>query len=295
MNPSVTSVYEEYIWSGKYPELARKLYSSPPKKFVDISERIPALLQKYSETGWFSEERNKKLRKALLRVNQELGALTPRVRSNIENLHHGAIESAHQSVVIGGPSFILNKAATAERIATINSTQEFPLSPYFCIADYDIVQNELTHIRTPLMGSGGTIVSIPIPKGFEFSPVSIAPLPEYQWLEQVEADIRFGYRTMFKALEGSSRRLFEERLERVLTIIRTGFINSETLGSWATRILADLFNLEGNLGIPILPASDPEIRNLWALGMELLLQKDVREKFLQVHNASTDLILENGF
>jgi len=295
VKPSITSVYEEFIWFNKYQELAKKLYSNPPKTLGSFKEHIPDLAQSYRNMDWHSEERIKKLKDALTRINKELRVLTPEVEGNIEKLGHGAIESAHQSVVLGGPSFILNKAATAERIASINDSEDYPLAPFFCVADYDIVQNELTHIRIPLMGSGGTMVSIPIPEGYEFSPVSVVPLPDYSWYDQVEDDIRAGYRPMFKNLERSIRRVYEERLEHALRITRSGFVNSNTLGDWSQRVLAQLFNIDGNLGIPLLTASDPDIRNLWALGMEILLQKENRELFLRVHNSTTDTINDGGF
>ncbi|MFW9921324.1 MAG: bacillithiol biosynthesis BshC, partial [Candidatus Thorarchaeota archaeon] len=293
--PSITTVYEDFIWLNEEVELAERLYGTPPKTFGGNSERMIKLLAAYEKTGWHSADRMKKLQKTLLRINKELGTLTPKVKGNIENLHRGAIEAAHQSAILGGPTFILNKGATAERIASFNSTEEHPLSPFFCIADYDIVQNELTHMRTPLMGSGGTLMSIPIPEGFEYSPVSVIPLPEYSWFEQVEEDIRSGYRPMFKNLEGNTRFLFEERLETSLMIIRSAFVNTKTLGAWATRILGHLFNIQGNLGLPLLPASDKEIRELWALGMELLLQKDNRLKLIEIHGQATELIQNRGY
>lgn len=249
----------------------------------------------YRAAGWHTEDRMQQIRKTLSRVNRRLGCLTPRVKKNIEILTHGAIESAHQSVVIGGPSFILNKAVTAERIAALNSTEENPLAPFYCIADYDIVQNELTHMRTPLMGSGGNLISIPIPEGYEYSPVSVIPLPNYSWFEQVEEDIRQGYRAIFKVLEGTARTLFDERLEYSIKVLRSGFVNSSTLGDWAQYIIGRLINIEGNLGLPILPASDVEIRALWALGMEILLKEDVHEKFLKIHAEATAIITSSGY
>ncbi|MHA1636446.1 MAG: bacillithiol biosynthesis protein BshC [Candidatus Thorarchaeota archaeon] len=295
MKPSVTEVYQEFIWSIGSQELASKLYDNPPITLGGLHENIPSLLEHYKSIGWHSEYRLQQIRKTLTRVNRRLGWLTPKVKKNIEILTQGAVEAAHQSVVIGGPSFILNKAVTAERIAALNSTEENPLAPFYCIADYDIVQNELTHMRTPLMGSGGNLISIPVPKGYEYSPVSVIPLPEYAWYEKVEDDIRQGYRAIFKVLEGNTRTLFDERLEYSMKVLKSGFVNSSTLGEWAQYIIGRLINIEGDLGIPILPASDTEIRALWALGMELLLKEDVHEKFLKVHAEATEIITSSAY
>ncbi|MDF1538199.1 MAG: bacillithiol biosynthesis BshC [Candidatus Thorarchaeota archaeon] len=295
VKPSIATVYEDFIWKSEQTGLGEKLYANPPKTFGSFRDRIPLLAQKYQKTEWHSEDRIKRIQSVLKRINNDLHVLTPRVKENIEKLGYGAIESAHQSVVLGGPSFILNKAATAERIASINSTDEYPLAPFFCVADYDIVQNELTHIRTPLMGSGGTIVSIPVSEGYEFSPVSAIPLPDYSWYEKVEDDIWAGYSPMSKNLEGAAKRVYLERLQIALSIARSGFVNSNTLGEWFTWIMAHLFNISGNIGTPFLVASDPEVRKLWALGMEILLERENRERFLNIHNAYTDLIIDGGF
>ncbi len=292
---SITTVYQEYIWSQSYTDLAKKLYATPPITFGQNHERLLQVLSEYQKMDWHSDERMNRMKVALTKINRNLGCLTPKVKKNIENIYQGAIESAHQSVVLGGPAYILNKAATAERSATLNSTEERTFSPFFCVADYDIVQNELTHIRTPLFGSNGTLVSIPVPEGYEYSPVSALPLPDYQWYEEAEEDIRAGYRPMFKILEPHVKMLFQERLEGILTVIRSSFVKTKTLGEWALHILAQLFNVHGNLGIPILNASEPDIREIWALGMETLLNNDTRKKFIAMHADATSIIDANGF
>ena len=295
MNPSVVDVYLNYIWNDNNIELVKGLYDSPPLKMGDLHQRVPNLLKAYEKTGWHSDERFELLKKTLTRINRNLGNLTPKVKTNIEKIDKGAIEAAHQSVVLGGPSFILNKAATAERLAAINSDEKLSLVPFYCIADYDIVQPELTHVRTPLMGQRGNIVSIPVPKEFEFSPVSVLPTPDSDWLEQVENRIRDGYRPLFKALEGHAKMLFEERLEEALAIIRWSFHNSNTMGDWFQKILSRLMNIESNLGVPLIPASDEGIRALFVPGIAFLLSRQNREVFLRAQNEATELISRNGF
>ncbi len=295
MNPSILEVYNQFIWENKYSQLAHELYNSPPVMFNDLRGRVPDVMDAYRKTGWFDDSHTKKMRDILRRINREIGCLTPEVSKNIEKLHNGAVEAAHQSVVLGGPCYILNKAATAERFATLNSTEENPLAPFFCVADYDIVQNELTHMRTPNMGSGGNLVSIPIPQGYEHSPVSFLPLPDYSWYESAEESIRNEYRPLFKVLDGTARTLMEERLESILSIIRSAYITTGTLGDWAIRILGHLFNVIGHLGLPILPASNLEVREIWCKGMEMLLAEENRDAFLQAHNKATQTILDNGF
>lgn len=295
MNPSVYKIYEDFIWHEQKSDLAEKLYDSPPLTLDGLVDRVPSLLDSYKDMLWHIPERTDILKKVLIETNKKLGCLTPKVRGSIETLENGAVESAHQTVVLGGPAYILNKATTATQVASFATDKGVPLTPFFFVADYDIVQPELTRIRTPLMGQDGNLISLPVPQGFETSPVSILPLPGNDWLRQVEEDIRSSYRPMLKNLEQHVRMLFEERLEQSLTVVRHAFFNSKTLGEWAQRIIGYLFNVVGDLGIPLLTASDKEIRELLVEGMELLLARDNRERFLKTFDDMTSFIEAQGY
>lgn len=295
MVPSVNTVYHDFIWKRENEKLAEKLYNSPPITLDGFAERAANLLEQYTNTLWHIDEKMDLLEKALISSNRELGCLTPDVKSSIESLKLGAVESAHQTVVLGGPAYILNKPITAKRIAELCAEKNVNLSTYFCVADYDIVQPELTKIRVPVFGQGGTLVSIPVPQGFEHSPVNVLPLPESEWYNHIEEEIRNSYRPMIKALEGSSRSLIDERLEQALSITRWSYNNSSTLGEWVRRILGRLFNIEGNLGVPLVSASDPKIRELLTEGLEFLLARENREQFLKTVNQITTEIADAGY
>ncbi|MFW9846319.1 MAG: bacillithiol biosynthesis BshC [Candidatus Thorarchaeota archaeon] len=295
MRPSVLDVYQRYIWKGDHTELAEYLFSHPPVKMGSIAEKARSILEGYSMLDWHSPDRAEITRKVLLDTNKGLGALTPKVKESIERLQGGAVEAAHQSVVMGGPCYILNKAATAVSVANIGSEVGVPLSPLFFVADYDIVQPELTNIRTPNEGQSGNLVSLPYPKDYEFSPVSVIPLPGKEWLEQTEDDIRSSYRPLMKSLATHARMLVEERLEQALLLVRWAYHNSETLGEWSQRVIGRLLNIEGDLGVPLLTASEPRIRKLMTDILEMLLARDNRASFLAAHDAASVRIREHGF
>jgi uncharacterized protein YllA (UPF0747 family) len=288
-------VLQEFIWREENGKLAAHLYGNPPVTLEGVTERVEDLRSEYADTLWHIDEKMDLLEKALVSSNRRLGTLTPAVETSIKSLKLGAIESAHQTVVFGGPAYVLNKPVTAQRIRQICLEKDVNLSTYFCVADYDIVQSELTNIRVPVFGQGGTLISIPVPTGYEHSPVNVLPLPGKDWYVEAEEEIRNSYRPMFKGLEGTARILFEERLEHALAITRWSYINSSTFGEWVKRILGRLFNIEGNLGVPLLSASDPEIRELLTEGLEFLLARDNRTRFLNTMNQVTDEITEAGF
>ncbi len=295
LKPSVFNIYQDFIWLGENSDLAKRLYNSPLISLDALVKRTPALLDTYKDTLWHIPERSTLVKKTLIDINKDLGILTAKVRESIDALSEGAVESAHQTIAMGGPSYILNKAITAARVAALSTENGVSLTPFFCVADYDIVQSELTNIRTPIMGSGGNLVSIPVPEDYEHSPVSVLPLPGSDWLNQVEEDIRSSYRPIFKVLEGNARLLFEERLDQALSIIRVAFFNSKTLGEWAQRIIGYLFNIIGNLGIPLLTASHREIRDLLVEGFEFMLSRENRNRFLGAHEEVSGIITESGY
>ncbi len=296
MKRSISSVYQDFIWRDTSIELAKKLYNNPPKTFGAAVERIPALMKKYQETGWFDEAHFNKFRHGVREANQSISALSSKVNFNINRLENGGIEAAHQAVALGGPCYILNKAATASALAAMAQGSGHDVAPFFFVADYDIVQPELTNIRTPIMGQDGNLISIPVPVGYEYSPVSKIPVPKYHdWYEEVEESIRSSYSPIFKILEGHTRTLFDERLEQALSIIRWAYLKSATLDEWTLHILGRVLNIEGNLGIPLIPSSSPFIRSMLVRGMEFLLTKENRDTFLKVHAESTSYIKEHGY
>ncbi len=292
---SIHQVYHDFIWKATERDLAERLYDTPITTLNGLYERAPPIIEAYRDSLWHIPDRMKLVKQEITKANSTLDCLTSKVAASIDMLEFGAVESAHQAVALGGPGYLLNKAATATRVSALTSERGVSLAAFFCVADYDEVQPELTNVRTPLMGSDGNLVSIPVPEGYENSPVSVLPLPERDWYRQVEEDIRNNYHPMFKVADGPARIVYEERLEQALSIARWAFINSQTLGEWAQRILARLFNVEGNLGIPIVPASQPGIRDLLVEGMEMLLARPNRERLLQSYEEATALIEGSGF
>ncbi|MFX1368365.1 MAG: bacillithiol biosynthesis BshC [Promethearchaeota archaeon] len=294
MEQTIAKAYQDFIWRGELSSLATNLYDTPVILLGGIKERVSKVLQEYRRTSWHTSEKKKAVQDALIASNKRLGSLTPQVQGTIESLFGAAIEAAHQPVAMGGPGYILNKAATAHRVAALSSDDNLHFGAFFFVADYDVVQTELTNIRTPNMGHQGNLISIPVPEGYEFSPVSTLPLPSYDWYSQTEESIRSSYNPIFKVLTGQSRVVVEERLEQALSINRWAFTCSSTLSEWAMRVLGRLFNIEGSLGLPLLPASDSSFRKLFVEAFEYLLSKDKRDHFLAAHNTSTNTIIESG-
>ncbi|MHA2385003.1 MAG: bacillithiol biosynthesis protein BshC [Candidatus Thorarchaeota archaeon] len=295
MNPSALEIYQRFVWKGEHSDLAKDLFDVPVRTMSGFIERAKKIREGYSNTGWHTEERKEEAIKAIRNANRRLGSLTPKVAESIEKLYGGTVEAGHQSIVMGGPCYVLNKAASALSLMSMGTATDLQISSIFFVADYDGVQPELINHRTPNMGQEGHLVRFPVDKEYEFSPVSAVPLPGNKWYNQVEEDIRNSYRPLMKAVEKSARIVFNERLEQALALTRWAYHNSETLGELGMRIMNRLFNIEGNLGIPLLPASDVSVRRLLSMGLELLLAKRNREKFLAAQEAARKMLLKHGF
>ncbi|MHA2354488.1 MAG: hypothetical protein ACXADC_04910 [Candidatus Thorarchaeota archaeon] len=121
MNPSALEVYQRFIWNGEHAELAKYLFDDPVEIMGGFVERARKVREKYDSTTWHSEDRREDAIKAINDANRRLGGLTPKTKDSIEQLYMGAVEAGHQSIVMGGPCYILNKAASALSLASINS------------------------------------------------------------------------------------------------------------------------------------------------------------------------------
>ncbi|MEM2142370.1 MAG: bacillithiol biosynthesis BshC [Candidatus Thorarchaeota archaeon] len=292
MAESIAGLYQSYIWRGEHAELARYLYDDPPITIDAVPREAEQVLEAYGQQGTLDESRISQLQSVLLRLSQRIGILTPRVRVSINNMGSGVVEAAHQTVCMGGPVFMLNKAATARRVADFANGQ---MAPVFFVADYDVVQPELINVRTPGPDSEGNLISIPVPRGYEHSPAGTLPLPDAEWYVQVEHSVRHSYSTLFKTLEPKTRVLFQERLESALALVRASYFESSTLGDWHQRIMGSLYNIIGDLGIPLIPYSDPDVRRLMQDGMEFLLTETNRVRFINESNRALRAIESAGY
>ena len=116
MSKSIYHVYQKFIWEGTDADLAKILYDSPPIAMYDVFERASSIIEGYRDTLWHLPDRMTQMKRELKTANREIGCLTPEVAQSIEMLEVGAIESAHQTVAMGGPGYILNKAAVEKGI-----------------------------------------------------------------------------------------------------------------------------------------------------------------------------------
>jgi len=86
VDPSITKAYLDFIWKGETTNLAGSLYDSPVISIGGIKDRVGPILDRYREMKWHTPDRLKAVKTTLIETNRELGALTPQVRENIDNI-----------------------------------------------------------------------------------------------------------------------------------------------------------------------------------------------------------------
>ena len=107
---SIHQVYHDFIWKDANKDLAERLYGRPIRTLDGLYERAPALIEAYRDSLWHISERMKLVKLEITKANRNLGCLTSKVADAIEMLEFGAVEAAHQTVSLGGPGYVLNKA-----------------------------------------------------------------------------------------------------------------------------------------------------------------------------------------
>jgi hypothetical protein len=234
-------------------------------------------------------EELKRLAKGQLR---RLGILTSRVEENIEAMHGGVIEGGHQPVLLGGPSLILNKVAYASCLSGLGREGFVPL---LYVADYDGVQPELTVIRVPSPSPRGLLISHPSGQELEGTPIWRLPNPPEAWVKETIERIRGNYRGLLKGEAPQTRDRALMNLDHALTIVRGTYYSTDSVSDWSTKILGSIFNLESDMGVPILQFSTPGTRRLFQHGYELLLSEPNRSRFVEASNRASGLIEQAGY
>jgi len=163
------------------------------------------------------------------------------------------------------------------------------------MADYDKVQNELLNMWVPSNSPKGLLISLPADTGLYGIPIYRMPTPPEAWFRETVEKIRENYGVLLRGVERSVREGKLLNLDHALTILRNTYYSSENVSEWSTKILGSLFNLEADLGVPILAFSMPETRHLFQPGYELLLSEPNRTRFIQGLNKAFEALKESGY
>ena len=283
----VHTIYSSYIERSENRNVAEKLWGYIPVNMIEAYEALRDVRMKYRAAAEDIED----LKRAMKRQLKGLGILTSRVEENIERLDHGVVEAGQQPLCLGGPSLILNKISYARSLCDLGGDGFVPL---FYIADYDGVQPELLNIRVPSPSPRGLLISYPAGPEYKDSPIYILPNPPEGWLKNTVDKIESNYRELLKGSGPHLKERLLQNLAHALTVLKNAFYSTENVSDWSAKTLGSLLNIEGDLGVPLISPSSPDVRHFFQHGYEQILAEPNRSGFIEASNRALDLIEEAG-
>jgi len=282
-------LYSSFVETGIDKELVEQFWNHVPLNLGEAMEYAVKLRNNLVDT----HDRLEKLRKIMKTQLRKWGILTSLVEENIDRMGHGVVETGQQPMCLGGPSYILNKVACIWKMCEIGDSPK--PAPLYYVADYDGVQNELLNMWVPNNSPNGLLISLPADTGLEGIPIYKMPTPPETWFREAVEKIRKNYSVLLKGVEQPVREVKLLNLDHALAILRNAYYSSENVSEWSIKILGSLFNLEADLGVPILAFSMPEARRLFQPSYELLLSEPNRTRFIEGLNRAFETLKEAGY
>ena len=286
-NPPVHILYQKYTENDPAGQYATRLWGRIPQNMAECHGYFSDIRAKYG----LPPPELEGLKKAIKGQMRSLGILTRKVSGRIDSLDNGAVETGQQPNCIGGPSFIFNKITYIATLAGLGGGYV----PLYYIGDYDSVQAELLNIRVPSPSARGMLITYPSPPEYEGAPIRRLPNPDEEWLRKTLEKVESNYRGLLKGVEPARQEKILQNLAHVFTIIKGAYYSTENVADFSTKILGTVVNLEADVGVPMLSATDPLIRGFFKHGYEILLSEPNRSNFIRSSNDAVDLIEGLGY
>jgi len=286
-NPPVHMLYQKFTEKDPAGEYAPRLWGRIPGNIAECHGYLAEIRARYGTPTAELES----LKKAIKSQMQGLGILTRKTEAHIDDLEKGVIETGQQPNCLGGPSFIFNKITYIATLAGFKSGYV----PLYYVGDYDSVQAELLNIRVPSPSAKGMLITYPSPPEYEGAPIRRLPNPDEEWLRKTLEKVESNYRGLLKGVEPARQEKVLQNLAHVNTIIKNAYYSTGNVADFSTKILGSIVNVEADMGIPMLSATDPSIRGFFKHGYELLLSEPNRSGFIRASNEAVDLIEGLGY
>lgn len=281
---TIGDFYDAYIKNkNDFPDVAY-FYNEVPQTYeeaIDLTHSMPE----------FKIDTNKlhELKEVLINYHKKLGLLTPKVEENILNLEKGIVIAGQQATIFGGSGIIGNKIAAITNINEISKEKGKELIPVFLINTHDGIQPEIITIHLP---NNQSSISKPItlPDVKEGVALNTIKSNNSEWLNENLDIIKNIFNEFKTTIYKENQKLFNEKVDHVLTFLRETYRTADNLGEWVTLIWGIQANIINNWGVVFLPSSDEKIRELTLSGYELLLKN--RKEYISEFNFATSKIEE---
>jgi uncharacterized protein YllA (UPF0747 family) len=286
-NPPVHTLYQKFLDRSAGSEAAVYLWGNIPLNMFESHKFLKRIREAYNEPFDGLET----IKKALKNHMKRLGILTWKTSCSIDGFDGGVVETGQQPNCLGGPSFIFNKITYTWALSGLGGG----FVPLYYVGDYDSIQSELINIRVPSPSSRGMIITYPSPPNYEGAPIRRLPNPNEEWLRKTLEKLESNYRGLLKGVDPLKQEVALQNLSQVFTILKNAYFSTENVADFSTKIIGTIINLEADLGIPVLTATDPEIRGLFQNGYEVILSEPNRSNFIRASNEAVNLIEELGY
>jgi uncharacterized protein YllA (UPF0747 family) len=286
-NPPVHTLYQKYTEKDPAGEYATRLWGRIPQNMAECHGYFSEIRAKYGAPPPELEG----LKKAIKGQMRSLGILTKKVSGRIDSLDRGVVETGQQPNCLGGPSFIFNKITYISTLAGLGGEYV----PLYYVGDYDSVQAELLNIRVPSPSARGMLITYPSPPEYEGAPIRRLPNPDEEWLKKILEKVESNYRGLLKGVDPAKQEKILQNLAHVFTIIKGAYYSTENVADFSTKILGTVVNLEADMGVPMLSATNISIRGFFRHGYEVLLSEPNRSSFIRASNDAVDLIEGLGY
>ncbi len=286
-SPPVHILYQKYTEKDPGSEYAIRLWGRIPQNMAECYTYFNEIRAKYDTLPTELEE----LKKAINQHMRELGILTGKTSKRIDSLDLGVVETGQQPNCLGGPSFIFNKITYVSTLAALGGEY----TPLFYVGDYDSVQPELINIRVPSPSAKGMLITYPFPPEYEGAPIRRLPSPPEEWLRKTLEKVESNYRGLLKGVEPNKQEEILLNLSHVFTVIKGAYYSTENVADFSTKIIGTILNLDADMGVPMLSATNPTIRGFFKHGYEVLLSEPNRSSFIRASNDAVDLIEGLGY
>jgi uncharacterized protein YllA (UPF0747 family) len=281
---TIGDFYDSYIKNKEaFPDV-NYFYNDIPQTYgdaVDLALSMPE----------FEIDLNKlqEAKEVLLNYHKKLGLLTPRVKENILNLEKGVVIAGQQATIFGGSGIIGNKIAALANINEISMEKGKELIPVFLVNTHDGIQPEITTIHLP---NNQSSISKPIILQDAKDGVTLNTIQSNNtsWLYENLEIIKNIFNEFKTTIDKANQKLFNEKVDHVLTFLRETYRASLNLGEWVTLIWGIQANIINDWGIVFLPSSDEKIRDITTSGYEYILKN--RKEYLDEFNSATFKIEE---
>lgn len=302
MNKSMTSLYIDYtLGKAVNEEIITTTWGQIPQSI----HSIPSMILNHSRAKATLAENFFTFMRIIIKHMKQIGIITHPIIEKINEIQDrqeslGIFEFGHQPLLFGGGFFISGKVALLDSITQhVETSTSKNVLPIFFIGGHDRLHNELITARFPqYKSSKGLFLKFPTTDQEEEAEIPIFRLrkPPSKWINESLDKIEGNFMELIKhSVQPQNRPLLRERVQSIITLFRTTWMQADTYADWIEKIWRDLYLFQCNVNVALLPVTDPDFNRFLLPSYEWLLSENTRTTFINSFNDITRFLEKEGF